>query len=96
MQQATAFDAVPNSNTPPRAIGVALRYLPTVVVILAACGLLATMSFDRPADAADVPRLVPAPSAAPISIPSRDPSLLDTSSVFSGREVEIEEPIPTF
>jgi len=43
-----------------------------------------------------LPVLPPAPSAMPAVTTSVDTSVPDTSAVFSGREVEIEEPAPTF
>lgn len=96
MPQAPAFDATPAASTTSRGIGSMLRKLPVAVVILVACGMLATAAFDRDVVVADAPRLVPAPSAAPMATAAGDPSVPDNGTVFRGRDVVIEEPLPTF
>lgn len=96
MSQATAFDTTRTLSTTPRGGSSVLRILPAAVVVLAACGMLATAAFDRSADLTEAPRLIPAPSAAPAAVAARDTSVPDASTVFNGREVEVEEPIPTF
>lgn len=96
MTQATALDATRASSTTPHGTGSLLRILPAAVVILAACGLLATAALDRSADVTEAPRLMPAPSAAPVAVAAGDASLPDASTVFNGREVEVEAPMPTF
>jgi peptidoglycan/LPS O-acetylase OafA/YrhL len=73
-----------------------LRILPAAVAILAACGMLATAAFDRSADVTEAPRLIPAPSAAPVAVAAGDTSVPDASTVFSSRQLEVEEPMPTF
>ena len=95
MPQANAFDATPTVNTIPRGVGSVLRILPAAVVILAACGLLATAAFDRSA-ATEAPRPIPAQSAPAVAVAAGDTSVPDASTVFSSHEFEIEVPIPTF
>lgn len=94
MPQVTDLDTTPAPSTTSR--GVVLRNLPAAVVLVAACGLLAAKAFNHTADVNDTPRLIPAPSAAPVAAPAGDPSVPDASTVFRGREVAVEEPIPTF
>lgn len=96
MPQVTAFDATRTSSTSPKGAASMLRILPAAVVILAACGMLATAAFDRSADVTEAPRLMPAPSAAPVAMAAGDASVPDASTVFNGREIEVQEPIPTF
>lgn len=96
MPQAPAFYATPLASTTYRGIGAVLRKLPVGVVILAVFGILATATFDRDAVVADGPRLVPAPSAAPMATAGGDPSVPDASTVFRGHDVAIKEPLPTF
>lgn len=96
MPKATILDASTAPNTHSPRLDSWLRHVPIAVVVLAAGGLLATAAFDRMADVTAAPRLVPTPSAAPVVATARDPSVPDASTVFSGREVEIEEPAPTF
>lgn len=96
MTQATAFDATRTSSTSPKGAGSVLRILPAAVVILAACGMLATATLDRSADVTEAPRLMPAPSAAPVTVAAGDASIPDASTVFNGREIEVEAPMPTF
>jgi hypothetical protein len=96
MPQVTAFDATPAPSTTSRGVGAVLRNLPAAVVLVAACGLLAATAFNHTADVNDTPRLIPAPSAAPVAAPAGDPSVPDASTVFRGREVAVEEPIQTF
>ena len=96
MPQATAFDTTRTLSTTSHGGSSVLRILPAAVVILAACGMLATAAFDRSADVTAAPRLIPAPSAAPAAVAAGDPSVPDASTVFNSREVEVEEPMPTF
>lgn len=94
MSQATTFDSTPTLGTTSRGVGSVLRILPAAVVLVAACGLLATAAFDRSADVTEARRLIPEPSVAAAT--AGDPSVPDASTVFGSREVEIEEPVPTF
>jgi hypothetical protein len=96
MSQATTFVSSATSSTPPRGVGSMFRILPAAVVLLAACGMVATAMLDDSADVAAAPRLAPAPTAMPAVAATGGTTVPDASAVFSGREVEIEEPAPTF
>jgi hypothetical protein len=96
MSQATAFDSTPTLSTTSRGAGSVFRILPAAVVLLAACGLVATTMLDDSADVTKAPRLAPVPTAMPTVAATGSTTVPDASTVFSGREVEIEEPAPTF
>jgi hypothetical protein len=99
MPQYTAFDSTPASSTTSttsRSFGAVLRKLSVTVVLVAACGALAFTAFTRTDDVNDTPRPIPAPSAAPAAKSAGDDSVPDASTVFSGREAELEEPASTF
>ena len=80
-----------------RPSGTLLRLLLTAA-LSATVGVLATLAMDRLADASAPPRLATVPVAAQVhaTAGSRDPSVPDASSVFSGREVVPDEPVETF
>jgi hypothetical protein len=94
--QVNTLDASPTPNTHSSRLGSWLRHLPMAVAVLGAGGLLATAAIDRGADITAAPPPVPTSSAAPGVATVGDVSVPDASTVFSGREVEIEEPAPTF
>ncbi|MDZ7589309.1 MAG: hypothetical protein U5L05_01180 [Rubrivivax sp.] len=96
MSIANTFETTRRSTNVSRGSGIVMRILPAAIALLAACGMLATAAFDRYADVAEAPRLLPAPPAAPVAVATGDPSLPDASVVFAGREIEVEEPAPTF
>jgi len=96
MSRASTFDSVLTSTKTSRGIGSVIRMLPAAAVLLGACGLVATTMLDGNADVTAAPRLAPAPNAMPTVAAAGSTTVPDASAVFSGREVEIEEPAPTF
>ncbi len=96
MSHSTAFDSTSRVSTTSRGVAAIRRNLPAAFVVLAICGVLAAFAVDRDADITQAPRLVPAPSAAPVAAPDRDPSMPDARTDFGGREFEVKETVPTF
>ena len=96
MSNANTLDAKPTSTNTSRGSGIVIRMLPAAIVLLAACGLVATAMLDGSADVASAPRLIPTPNAAPAVAATGSTTVPDASTVFAGREIEVEEPAPTF
>ncbi len=96
MSRATTIESVRTSTNRPWGFGSVIRILPAAVVLLATCGLLATTMLDDSADVTAAPRLALAPTAMPAVAATGSSTVPDASTVFSGREVEIDEPAPTF
>jgi hypothetical protein len=96
MSQATFPVPGATALIPARGFGAVTRTLLIAAVLSAAGGLLATAMSDRSVDITEAPRQAPAPSAVPAPAATGDTSVPDASAVFTGREVEIEEPAPTF
>ncbi len=69
--------------------------LPIAVVIVAACGMLATAGFELNVVAADTAIVVPAQSSLPTPV-TEEPNVPDASTVFRGRNGMVNEPLPTF
>jgi hypothetical protein len=85
-----------SARIPAHGFGTVTRTLLIAAVLSAAGGLLATTMSDRSADITEAPRLAPAPSAVPAPAATGNTSVPEASAVFAGRDVEIEEPAPTF
>ena len=96
MSQATFPAPGTTARIPAHGFGAVTRTLLIAAVLSAAGGLLATTMSGRSANISDAPRLAPAPSAVPAPAATGNTSVPDASAVFTGREVEIEEPAPTF
>lgn len=97
MSRATTIESVRTSTNRPWGFGSVIGMLPAAVVLLAACGLLATTMLDDSADVTAAPRLAPAPTAMPaVAAATGSSTVPDASTVFSGHELEIDEPAPTF
>ena len=84
------------AHLPARGFGALTRCLLVVVVLCVAGSLLATAMSDRTADSANVPRLAPPSPSQPAVAATGSTTVPDASAVFSGREIGIEAPAPTF
>jgi hypothetical protein len=96
MSQATLPVPATTAHRPPGGYSPLTRTLLIVAALSAAGGLLATTMSDRTAATTEAPRQAPASSELPAWPATGSTTVPDASAVFRGREVDIEEPAPTF
>lgn len=96
MSQAATYIPGPAAGTHWHGAGLGFWVLVAALVMVGAGGMLATALLDGSGEVGGPPRLAPAPSALPAAAATGSTSVPDARAVFAGREVEIEEPAPTF
>ncbi len=96
MTQSITLGSGPTPSSTSRAFGSMLGKLLAAGVLLATCGLAAWAMLDGSSDALPAQPPASALPVMPLLSHTGATSVPDASAVFAGREIEIEEPAPTF